>query len=88
MAYEFLDVEKELVRIIPVIAKLSAREFYSPGLVFEGTTELIKLRKEFYWLLSSQRIERTYAWENKLNHICHMERMAMKAQHTTPRNEE
>jgi hypothetical protein len=67
MAYEFLDVEKELERIIPAIAELAAKEFYSQSIVFEGTEDLIALRKEFYWLLSSQRIPRTYVWENK----CH-----------------
>jgi hypothetical protein len=75
MAYEFLNIEKELERIIPAIAELSAREFYSHGITFEGTDELIDLRRELYWLLGSRRIEGTYAWENKLAKACYDRRM-------------
>lgn len=88
MEYEFLNIEKELERLIPAIAELAAKEFYSQSIVFEGTDELIDLRREFYWLLGSRRIERTYAWENKLAKACYDKRMEMKDKHTTPWNEE
>jgi hypothetical protein len=77
MAYEFLNIEKELERLIPAIAELAAKEFYSQSIVFEGTDELIELRKEFYWLLSSQRIPRTYMWENKCHAAYYKKRMEM-----------
>jgi hypothetical protein len=77
MAYEFLDIEKELERLIPAIAELAAKEFYAQSIVFEGTEELIALRKEFYWLLSSQHIRRTYPWENKLGKACYERRTEM-----------
>jgi hypothetical protein len=77
MAYEFLNIEKELERLIPAIAELAAKEFYSQSIVFEGTEELIALRKEFYWLLSSQRIPRTYMWENKCHKAYYEKRIEM-----------
>jgi hypothetical protein len=77
MAYKFFDIETELERLIPAIAELAAKEFYSQSIVFEGTEELIALRKEFYWLLSSQRIPRTYMWENKCHAAYYKKRIEM-----------
>lgn len=79
MAYEFFDIEKELERLIPVIAELSAQESRSNPLTWteRDRKELCDLRREFYWLLSSQRVPRTYHWENTLAFVCREKRLGV-----------
>ena len=85
MAYEFFDIEMELERLIPAIAVLATKEFYSQGIV---SKELIDLRREFYWLLGSRRIARTYDWENKLNNACYAKRMELLEKILNERNKD
>jgi hypothetical protein len=82
MTYEFLNIEKELERIIPAIAELAAKESIATSFEWEGANDLIALRMEFYWLLNSRRIPRTYAWENKLAEACYDKRIEVKREHT------